>query len=855
MKKLVTVLLVAAMVLSLAGVAFADTFSDVADQAKAAQTAITKLSSLDIINGYPDGTFKPGANITRAEFAKIAVIAAGLKDSAEILKNTPSTFKDVKSNEWYTGWINLAASQGYIKGYPDKTFKPNANISNAEVVTVLLRVLGYDDNLPGPWPVDYIAKAGYLEVTKDVSLFDANAAATRANVSIMAAATLDQDLMYWDKDEEDFVQKSSKNTLLKENFKGAVHEDFLVNDWSINKDGIFSVNVTGKGDNPKTAAVEAADNVFTTSFDIAEATQIAGADVVPDVKNHTVDYIYDSSEKEITFIEVTSTKLKSDDLSYDVAKKELKIDGVKYDMAAAWKTNDATVNTDALLAAFVANGYFNVYINDDDDVYYVEKKASGNPKLVDDNGARKITFKNGGSVDTKDKRILVVKDGKYAEVSDIKENDVVYASGSVGGYDNYLQVFTFKATGKVEASYEKAGVLDEVRIDGEKYKVTAASEISRDNGDTFATMSTEKLKNVYGTSVKYFLAKDNSLAFIITDVDDKDSSTLYGIVTEVVNVKNVDPKYVTELKILNEKGQEVTYKLDTTEDDAKIFYNAAPTKATEVAIDTYAKFNVNEAGQIDEFVNLNFDATNIKNVTGADEDTNRVLIGGSWYFMDDKSVILNAAYTDAAGKDDKEADVEKYTDVADFFDKNASDTNPYPVWFKADGNKIEYMMVNTTISVTSDYAVVLDVYTIDKDTMVEVNIKGEVKTYKLSGTAPELNKVYKYTISNNKFSKGTEVTVAAANTDKEVTDIDAANKAIKIENTWYVIDEDTYIFDYSDYYDSGKDPIYLADLKEISKGDIVSFTIWNDPKDPKTNTLEHIFIVNNKVGTKEAIRY
>jgi len=193
MKKLLVVLL-----------ALAFAYSDTTDLGTASKDAIAKLSALDVVGGYPDGTYGPDKNITRAEFAKIAVNLAGLGSAADSLAGVSSRFSDVAAGSWYAGWVNLASSQGFVQGYPDGTFKPNANISMQEVVTVLLRIVGYDDNLVGPWPVDYIAKASALGVTDDVS-FTATAKATRESVAVMSSNTLDQDVMYWDADKARFL--------------------------------------------------------------------------------------------------------------------------------------------------------------------------------------------------------------------------------------------------------------------------------------------------------------------------------------------------------------------------------------------------------------------------------------------------------------------------------------------------------------------------------------------------------------------------------------------------------------------------------------------------------------------------
>lgn len=157
----------------------------------AQSTAIYRLNSLGIVNGYPDGTFGPNKTITRAEFAKIADYLAGLGSSVTGMQSTPSSFKDLKTSDWFNGAVNLAASQGFVEGYPDGTFRPNRTVTQAEVITVLMRILGYD-NLAGTWPDNYTAKATDLGVLDDVTNFSANVAAARGMVCVAGSATLDQ---------------------------------------------------------------------------------------------------------------------------------------------------------------------------------------------------------------------------------------------------------------------------------------------------------------------------------------------------------------------------------------------------------------------------------------------------------------------------------------------------------------------------------------------------------------------------------------------------------------------------------------------------------------------------------------
>lgn len=96
--------------------------------------AINHLTKNIILNGYLDGTFKPENNITRAEFAKIIVSAT---DTFDI--NATSSFTDVPQDEWYYSYVSAAYKMGYITGYPDGSFNPDANISRADICTIVHR--------------------------------------------------------------------------------------------------------------------------------------------------------------------------------------------------------------------------------------------------------------------------------------------------------------------------------------------------------------------------------------------------------------------------------------------------------------------------------------------------------------------------------------------------------------------------------------------------------------------------------------------------------------------------------------------------------------------------------------------
>ena len=119
-------------------------FSDVA-KGKWYNRAISTLAKAGIIKGDPAGTYRPGDPITRAEMAAIIARFGDFKEGGK-------TFSDI-SGHWAQKYIELAASNGWINGNPDGTFKPNNNITRAETVAMINRVLNRqtesnDDLLP-----------------------------------------------------------------------------------------------------------------------------------------------------------------------------------------------------------------------------------------------------------------------------------------------------------------------------------------------------------------------------------------------------------------------------------------------------------------------------------------------------------------------------------------------------------------------------------------------------------------------------------------------------------------------------------------------------------------------------------
>ena len=143
-------------------------YSDVAATAWY-NTAVSTLSSMGIITGYPDGTFRPNAAITRAEFAAIAARFDNNGDKAA------AKFSDI-ANHWAKDEISIAYNNGWITGYPNGTFGPQRDITRAETMTLVNRVLNRqpeteDDLLPNMtvWTDNANPKAWYYLAVQEAT--------------------------------------------------------------------------------------------------------------------------------------------------------------------------------------------------------------------------------------------------------------------------------------------------------------------------------------------------------------------------------------------------------------------------------------------------------------------------------------------------------------------------------------------------------------------------------------------------------------------------------------------------------------------------------------------------------------
>ena len=130
---------------------------------------VSTLAAMGVVGGYPDGNYHPNAPITRAEFAAISVRF----DHYDGIKHT--SFTDI-SDHWAEQNIATAASNGWVAGYEDSTFRPDQYITRAEVMAILNRVLmrlpqSNADLLPGmiTWADNADTSAWYYTAVQEAT--------------------------------------------------------------------------------------------------------------------------------------------------------------------------------------------------------------------------------------------------------------------------------------------------------------------------------------------------------------------------------------------------------------------------------------------------------------------------------------------------------------------------------------------------------------------------------------------------------------------------------------------------------------------------------------------------------------
>ena len=760
MKKLV-VLLAAVMMFAFSATAYAATFTDLEDKSVTVQDAVAKTVALGIIDGYTDGTFGADKNITRAEFAKIAVTAAGSADTATMLEKTASSFKDVKAGAWYTGWINAAEALGLVQGVGNGNYNPNATITNQEVVTVLMRMLGYNDNLPGNWPVNYVTQANKDEILDRVAIVAA-APATRGDVVVMLDDALDTGLVTYDKDTNEFVAKQVtingsdvNKTLLDDSFNGK----FV-------KIGSFDA-VT----QVKDAAKQTLNWEGMIIDDKTEVSYNGGS--LFSLEGHAGKvYFVEKDDKEyVRFIEVESYT-KTTGTKPELNGKKIEIGKTTYNATA-----DCVLSEN--VEAGKKNSKYIMYFNDDDQVYAVISDLDLKEDAYYVKSIKGTSFKLAGNTTTTvsldDDEVLVYTEDGFIAPSELKVGDAVME------YADDLFVKVDDATGELtKTSGAKA------TIGGTAYVYTDAQQLD----DEYET-SDVAIEDVYGNDVRFLLNKDNSIAAMILG-DDITGNTLYGIVVDGDSKSGSWSKgSLNSVTLFTAEGTTVEYDFDDDADDEDIDVTAAD-------MGYLVEYELNKDGEIKEIKRV---GDNLIDADGEIEvKNNKYLVGTESLALASNVVIFEV------GEDDGEVDAAVVTRAAvlaggDFepegFTLTVNDeeqvVDAYAL-YDTNSNGAIKVLAYTDAASTDNYGVVDGDVFENADYDEAIMLVGDENVYEQAGLTPKDEDFIVYTKSGDKIT----VTAIYGNDDdiadqtEEVTGV--TDGLLITEDDSYMTDDATLVY-------------------------------------------------------------
>ncbi|MBS4025005.1 MAG: S-layer homology domain-containing protein [Clostridia bacterium] len=181
-RKIIALMTALIFLLSVAAPAFANTanYSD----------AIKRVTEVKAMVGFTDGSFRENDTFTRAQAATVMARISGYEPNQAAL--TKSGFPDVANTHWASDAVAYAFKQGIIKGHPDGTFRPDGQVTYREMVTMLIRVLGYGPDVEAGlgWPLGYDVKGAELGLISAHYAAHPNAPAIRGEVALATSKAI-----------------------------------------------------------------------------------------------------------------------------------------------------------------------------------------------------------------------------------------------------------------------------------------------------------------------------------------------------------------------------------------------------------------------------------------------------------------------------------------------------------------------------------------------------------------------------------------------------------------------------------------------------------------------------------------
>ncbi|MDN5312750.1 MAG: hypothetical protein PWQ68_1723 [Thermoanaerobacteraceae bacterium] len=802
-RKLLITLLILTFVLSTVSVGFAAVNDN--------SPEVVRAKALGILRGDDKGNLNLDKPITRAEALALIIRISGLEGSADLMKGQ-TKFADVAANHWASGYINLGVGQGIVNGYPDGTFKPNDNVTYAQMAKMLLYAMNYGVTVEGaPWPAGVMGKADDLGLFDDVNATP-NVPALRGD-----------------------VVKMIDNSLTVKHLKQTGYGDLKSYEES---DTTFLTKLKVKEIDGRVTAIDAKKVKVTVTpdedeTDITKATTYTLLDKTVDVESllGVAVTVWVNNDDEVFFIDPEMDDVKVDVIDSDVAKDantiDLRIADDTYDLASDVKVyiNGTKSDLEDLKA-----GMYGSFVFDNDEIIYINVKdwnevEAGVVKEVKDNI---ITYfdeygnDNELDLDDPDDGYIITLDGKEISADDIEKNDVIY----VADYDDMYHIVVVRNS--VKGTVERVKD-DEVKISGKTYSIDTDHRLatySLDEDDSIAAFNADEVTDLTGEEATAILDIAGYLRHITSAVD-VTSDEIYGVLTRA-NAYNDNFKIFAN-------GTSTSYDLD-----GDIYVNDIVNNDFDIYDYTIngkyliVKFVLDKDEKIDELHVLgvwdktgvsftdtaNVPLQNVAKVTvnDFDEDHDSIkTINNDTYFVTSTTSIIDEI---------TDMDAVEWKDIKE---KNAANAQAIVVFNSKDEAKL-VVFVNDTFSNIADdveIGVVLDKFVEGGDWKATVRVyDGETADYIISSkNVVQIGEVIEFKVnSDNELTlttSGNNGKLVYEDNNGDITGFDVSGQVtvkdgnyLTVGNTVYRVDSQTLIYDVTD----GLDDISDARLTDVKAG-------------------------------------
>lgn len=513
MKKIISILTAAVLAFaSLSVMAFTDM-----PEGNGYQRAIEKLSALNMLSGYEDGAFRPEQFVTRAEFAKMTVLALGKQEMAT---GAAGRFWDVADNHWASGYMNYVAENGYIKGYPDGSFRPNENIPFEQVITILVRMLGYTaDEVGYHWPRDYIDKSSVLGITDGV-YYNQKDWMTRKDVALLLDRTLETDIN--------------------------------------GKTGTKLIDTTGFQLVENVTVIATKEQDASLLSDVVKTSNGSYKYIMPSIHEFvgTTGSIYLNKAGKIQYIEPKAQTKRTVVVNSVVDNV---ISFMENGTQGVVKPNDNTV--------VYANGQAGAFLQSKSGItqgttlslYYNEEGALEYIMMDEGETLGPVTVTALLSNDTSaiggisiSEGARVYRNGLTVALSDLKIDDIVYYTPS----SNVVMAYDEKRTGIYEEAYPSKAFVSSIKLSGVTYEIESNTALHKLNESAGAYKKNDKITLLLGKDGKIADVKSSS------DLRYADLAVLLSTSKEISQENDTKGKMEYYITVLRADGNEYTYKAD-----------------------------------------------------------------------------------------------------------------------------------------------------------------------------------------------------------------------------------------------------------------------------------------------------